>query len=247
MIFDYVDDNTREILEKKGSRVRNMFDRIAPWYDFLNHFLSLGIDRYWREKMIRRLKLQPEHHVLDMATGTGDLAITLVRNSGCSVTGMDVSEKMMTIAERKVREKGLQHKISFLPGAAEHIPFESGKFDVVVVAFGVRNFTNLDQGLKEMLRVLKPGGQLAILEFSKPVWQPLKAVYSFYLFHVLPLAGRIFSGDKYAYTYLPVSIKAFPQREVFLQIMQNCGYEVTWYNTYTGGIVTAYYGKKPVK
>lgn len=224
-----------------------MFDRIAVWYDFLNHFLSLGIDRRWRKKMIRRLNILPGDHVLDVATGTGDLAITLVGSTGCRVTGLDVSEKMMEIAEKKTAKKGLQGKISFHTGAAEYIPFETETFDAAVVAFGVRNFTSLEQGLKEMLRVLKPGGQLAVLEFSKPVRQPMKGLYSFYLFHVLPLAGRIFSGDKQAYSYLPASIKAFPQREAFLNILQGCGFVETHYQTYTGGIVAAYYGKKSAK
>ena len=224
-----------------------MFDRIAVWYDFLNHFLSLGIDRRWRKKLIRHLNIQSGDHVLDMATGTGDLAITLAKSTGCRVTGLDVSEKMMDIAEKKTRKKGLQGKINFHTGAAEQIPFETETFDAAVVAFGVRNFTSLEQGLQEMYRVLKSGGQLAVLEFAQPVRQPMKGLYSFYLFHVLPLAGRIFSGDKQAYSYLPASIQVFPQREAFLNILQGCSFEETHYQPYTGGIVAAYYGKKPAK
>ncbi len=242
-----MDENTREILEHKGSHVKNMFDRIAGWYDFLNHFLSLGTDRRWRKKLIRPLQLSQDDHVLDMATGTGDLAITLVKKTGCRVTGMDVSEKMMAVGRKKTERKNLSERIVFVSGAAEEIPFQAGTFDAATVAFGVRNFTSLERGLEEMLRVLKPGGSLAVLEFSKPAKQPLKGMYSFYLFRVLPLAGKIFSGDKYAYSYLPASIKAFPQRESFLDILKRCGYETVYYKTYTGGIVAAYYGKKPVK
>ncbi len=242
-----MDDNTRVILEKKGNHVKSMFDRIASWYDFLNHFLSLGTDRRWRRKLVRHLDLLPEHHVLDMATGTGDLAITLVNKKGCRVTGMDVSERMMKKGEKKIRKRNMQENIRFVRGAAEQIPFDTETFDAVTVAFGVRNFTQLEQGLTEMLRVLKPGGQLAVLEFSKPAWQPMKAIYSFYLFHILPWAGHILSGDRYAYSYLPASIKTFPQREFFLEILRKCGYESVSYFTYTGGIVAVYYGKKPAK
>ena len=224
-----------------------MFDRIALWYDFLNHFFSLGIDRRWRKKIIRQLHLLPEYHVLDMATGTGDLAITLLKEAGCSVTGIDVSEKMMEIGKNKIRKKGIHEKIEFVIGSAEQIPFDDSTFDVATVAFGVRNFTDLNKGLIEMLRVLRPGGQIAILEFSRPARQPMKALYSFYLFHVLPLAGHILSGDKQAYSYLPASIKAFPQRENFLEILDRCGYEETTYVSFSGGIVAAYYGKKPGK
>jgi demethylmenaquinone methyltransferase/2-methoxy-6-polyprenyl-1,4-benzoquinol methylase len=239
-----VDDKTREILDQKGTHVKSMFDRIAGWYDFLNHFLSLGIDRRWRKKLIRTLAPQQGYHILDVATGTGDLAFTILRRCDCQVTGMDVSEEMMAVGRRKAERKGMGEDIRFLTGKAEEIPFEENRFDAVTVAFGVRNYTDLKQGLKEMSRVLRPGGTVAILEFSKPSWQPLKTLYSLYLFHLLPLAGKLFSGDRYAYTYLPESIRQFPQREDFLEIMAQCGFEDCYYHTYTGGIVAAYFGKK---
>jgi demethylmenaquinone methyltransferase/2-methoxy-6-polyprenyl-1,4-benzoquinol methylase len=239
-----VDDTTREILDHKGTHVKSMFDRIAGWYDFLNHFLSLGIDRRWRKKLIRTLAPRQGDHILDVATGTGDLAFTILRRCDCRVTGMDVSEEMMAVGRKKTKKKGLEKDLRFVSGKAEEIPFEEKTFDAVTVAFGVRNFTDLEQGLKEMHRVLRPGGTVAILEFSKPARQPLKALYSLYLFHLLPWAGRLFSGDRYAYTYLPESIRQFPQREDFLKIMAQCGYEDRFYQTYTGGIVAAYFGKK---
>ncbi len=238
------DDKTQEILEKKGAHVQNMFDRIAGWYDFLNHFLSLGIDRRWRKKLIRAAGLKDGDHVLDVATGTGDLALSVLKACDCRVTGMDVSEKMMEAGRKKMRKKGREGSVRFIAGRAEEIPFEDNTFDAVTVAFGVRNYTDLEQGLKEMLRVLRPGGITAILEFSKPARQPLKALYSFYLFHLLPWAGKLFSGDKYAYTYLPASIKKFPQREDFLEILERCGFSGCRYETYTGGIVAAYFGEK---
>ena len=240
-----MDDNTRVILVKKGSHVRKMFDRIALWYDFLNHFLSLGTDRRWRKKMLRQMDLNADSYVLDMATGTGDMAVTLVKKTGCRVTGLDVSEKMMAVGVEKVHKKKLGGNIHFVTGAAEKIPFPDHTFDVVTVAFGVRNFTDLEQGLREMLRVLKPAGRLAVLEFSQPEKQPLKVLYFFYLFHLLPLAGRIFSGDRQAYSYLPASIKAFPQRDSFVGILRRCGYKNTFFKTYNGGIVSAYFGEKP--
>ncbi len=239
-----LDDGTQKILEEKGSHVRSMFDRIAGWYDFLNHFLSLGIDRRWRRRLVRRLPLRDGMEVLDVATGTGDLAFTLLRRCRCRVTGMDVSREMMRVGEKKARRRGLTERVRFVEGAAEVLPFADESFDVVTVAFGVRNFTALERGLREMLRVLRPGGTAAILEFSRPRRQPLKALYGLYLYHLLPLAGRIFSGDPHAYTYLPESIRRFPQREELTAIMEKCGFTHCTYTTFTGGIVSAYYGKK---
>ena len=239
-----VEDKTREILENKGTHVKNMFDRIAGWYDFLNHFLSLGVDRRWRKKLIRTLDPQPGDHILDVATGTGDLAFTILKRCDCRVTGMDVSEEMMAVGRKKAKKRGVEERIRFVAGKAEEMPFDDDSFGAVTVAFGVRNYTDLEQGLKEMFRVLRPGGRVAILEFSKPSRQPLKALYSFYLFHLLPWAGKLFSGDHTAYTYLPESIRLFPQREDFLKIMERCGFDACSYHTYTGGIVSAYFGKK---
>ncbi len=221
-----------------------MFDRIAGWYDFLNHFLSLGIDRRWRRKLIRAAGLKEGGHVLDVATGTGDLALTVLKACDCRVTGMDVSEKMMEEGRKKMKRRGCEQSVRFVTGKAEEMPFEDHTFDAVTVAFGVRNYTDLEQGLREMLRVLRPGGTTAILEFSRPARQPLKTLYSFYLFRLLPWAGRLLSGDSYAYTYLPASIKKFPQREEFLKIMEKCGFINCRYETYTGGIVAAYFGEK---
>jgi len=239
-----LDGGTEKILARKGSHVQRMFDRIAGWYDFLNHFLSLGIDRRWRRRLVRALPLRDGMEVLDVATGTGDLAFTLLRRCDCRVTGMDVSREMMRVGEKKARKKGGAGAVTFVEGAAEAMPFEEARFDIVTVAFGVRNFTDLEQGLREMWRVLRPGGTAAILEFSRPARQPLKALYGLYLYHLLPLAGQIFSGDRHAYTYLPESIRRFPQREAFTAIMERCGFRHCSYRTFTGGIVSAYTGIK---
>ncbi|NOY37845.1 MAG: bifunctional demethylmenaquinone methyltransferase/2-methoxy-6-polyprenyl-1,4-benzoquinol methylase UbiE [Chlorobi bacterium] len=238
---------TGEILNNKGQHIGHMFDRIARRYDFLNHLLSMGIDRYWRRITIRELSGTSPEHVLDVATGTGDLAIALSRKLGCKVTGVDVSVNMMAYGEKKIARRKLTGKITFVKGVAEALAFDANTFDASTVAFGVRNFGDLEKGLKEILRVLKPGCPLAVLEFSMPRNRLLRGCYTFYLFHILPLAGKIISGDRQAYAYLPASIKTFPKGDDFAHIMQQVGYEDVWFRPLSYGIVTLYLGIKKIK
>lgn len=233
------------ILSDKGNQVGSMFDRIARRYDFLNHFLSLGIDRSWRRKVIHHLRPFSPGHVIDVATGTGDLAIAVHKQLKCIVTGVDVSENMMRIGAQKVKRKKLQERITFTAGKAEDLPFGEASFDAATVAFGVRNFGDLDRGLQEMLRVLKPGGPLVILEFSLPKNTILRKIYEFYLYRLLPLTGKLISGDPAAYNYLPESIKTFPKDDDFLQRMGKAGFEQLSWRPLTGGIVSLYTGQKP--
>lgn len=233
-----------DILNDKGSHVGDMFDRIARRYDFLNHFLSGGIDRRWRKRLIHVLRRNKPEEILDVATGTGDLAIALARDLGCQVTGADISTRMMHYGRKKVEYKKLTDKIRFVEGAAEVLPFGDSSFDAVTVAFGVRNFGNLEKGLSEILRVLKPGGVLAVLEFSLPTGRLFRWIYLIYIRHVLPRIGKLISGDATAYTYLPKSIQSFPRDEEFTKLLQRVGYENTSWAPLTGGVVSLYLGCK---
>ena len=170
-----------------------MFDNIAGNYDFLNHFLSMGIDIYWRKKLVKRLTKQAPKNILDVATGTGDLAIAMLKATPDKITGIDISNGMLEIGRKKIKEKGLEDKISLQQADSENLPFEDNDFDAVCVSFGARNFENLEKGLSEMFRVLKPGGKLYILEFSQPDIFPFKQIYQFYFRYILPLLGKIIS------------------------------------------------------
>lgn len=228
----------------KKEQVRRMFNDIAPRYDFLNHFLSMGIDRCWRKKLVRMLKKRSPESILDVATGTGDLAIAALRTGAKRITGVDISVQMLEAGRKKLLAKNIDSKITLLEGDSEALPFDAGTFDAVIVAFGVRNFGDLEQGLREMSRVIKPGGAVFILEFSKPRAFPVKQLYNFYFHYILPFFGRLVSKHSQAYTYLPDSVAVFPDGINFLDKMQRCGYNHVKQRRLSLGIATIYSGDK---
>jgi demethylmenaquinone methyltransferase/2-methoxy-6-polyprenyl-1,4-benzoquinol methylase len=230
-------------LDKRG-QVEQMFNSIAHRYDFLNHFLSLGIDIYWRKKAIALLKKENPQLLLDVATGTADFAITALRSGAQKVIGIDISENMLAFGRIKLKEKGLNDYIELIHGDSENLPFKDNFFDAITVSFGVRNFQHLEKGLTEMARVLKPGGRLVVLEFSKPQKFPIKQLYNFYFKHILPIIGNIVSKDNAAYTYLPESVNQFPEGPKFIQILQHSGYSQTKCIPLTFGICSIYTGIK---
>lgn len=226
----------------KKQQVMQMFDNIAHRYDFLNRFLSLGIDQGWRKKAIRILAQHQPKKILDVATGTADFAIATLKLNPEEVIGVDISEGMLEIGRKKIAEKGIEN-IRLETGDSEDLQFEDNTFDAVLVAFGVRNFENLEKGLSEINRVLKPGGLAMILEFSKPKGL-FKILYNFYFNAILPLWGKIFSGDNAAYTYLPESVKAFPEGEEFKAILHKLKYQKVEDKRLTFGICSIYTGIK---
>ncbi len=225
--------------ESKKTQVEQMFDSISPKYDFLNHALSLGIDKSWRRKTIDTLKVINPKKILDVATGTGDLAIEALRLNPDKIIGIDISEGMLAIGNEKLVRAGIT-KIELEKGDSENINYGDNEFDAVTVAFGVRNFENLTKGLKEMYRVLRTGGKVAILEFSKPESFPFKQGYNFYFNNILPLIGKLFSKNNKAYTYLPQSVHAFPDGNNFIKIMTKCGYLDCKEKRFMFGICTLY-------
>lgn len=230
--------------DSKKEQVATMFNNIAPKYDFLNHFLSLGIDILWRKKAIRQLRsLQPKI-MLDIATGTGDFAIEALSLQPEKIIGIDISEGMLQFGREKMKQKKLDHIIDLQKGDSENLKFDAAHFDASIVAFGVRNFENLEKGLTEICRVIKPGGKLVVLEFSKPRRFPVKQFYSFYSSQILPRIGRLFSKDKSAYTYLPESVAAFPDGEDFLMILKKCGFKQANAISLTFGIASIYVAQK---
>jgi demethylmenaquinone methyltransferase / 2-methoxy-6-polyprenyl-1,4-benzoquinol methylase len=228
----------------KKEQVAIMFDNISQHYDFLNHFLSLGIDIRWRKKAIRLLKDYRPKRILDIATGTGDFAIEALKLNPDLVTGIDISEGMLDKGREKLKRMSLENKISLMYGDSENLQFEDNKFDAIIVAFGVRNFQNLYQGLSEMLRVLNSGGAVVILEFSKPQKFPFKQVYEFYFKNILPFIGKKISKDQSAYTYLPESVQAFPERNDFLTLLEKAGFIKTKCLPLTFGISSVYLAEK---
>lgn len=228
----------------KKQQVAKMFDSISGNYDFLNHFLSLGIDIRWRKKAIRQLQPHQPKYILDVATGTGDFAIEALALKPKKITGIDISEGMLDQGRKKMKVKGYADVIDMVNGDSENLPFEENKFDAVIVAFGVRNFEDLPRGLAEMRRVLKPGGQVVILEFSKPRAFPFKQLYYFYFRYMLPTVGRWISKDPAAYTYLPESVRAFPDGSDFTGIMDRIGFKETTCKPLTFGISSLYIGTK---
>ena len=240
---------------KQKERVRQMFDRIAPTYDKLNHTLSLGIDRRWRRKAVDALGkyLCPPPHggdrggplLLDIATGTGDFAMLLAeRIKPQHIIGADISEGMMAIGQEKVKEAGLQDVISFQKEDCTKLSFPDGSFDAVTSAYGVRNFENLDKGLREMQRVLRPGGHLLIVELTPPPRFPMKQLFWLYAHVMMPLIGRLISHDNSAYTYLPASMEAFPQAEQMEGILREAGFNRVEWKRFTFGISTMYLAEK---
>ena len=221
-----------------------MFNNIAGKYDFLNHFLSAGIDIIWRKKAVSLLKPEQPKMVLDIATGTADFAIETLSINPEKIIGVDISEGMLAVGREKLLKKGLANKIELHYGDSENLPFEDNTFDAITVAFGVRNFENLKKGLSEMNRVLKPGGTAVVLEFSKPRSFPMKQLYQFYFKNILPVVGKIVSKDNAAYTYLPESVQAFPDGQDFLSIFEEVGFKNTKWHSLTFGISSIYTGKK---
>jgi demethylmenaquinone methyltransferase/2-methoxy-6-polyprenyl-1,4-benzoquinol methylase len=233
--------------EEEGSKkqqVARMFDNISGNYDFLNHLLSLSIDKGWRRKVVKVVKQEKPQLVLDVATGTADLAIALAKTNPDKIIGIDISNGMLEVGRKKIAKKGLTQLITLEQADSEDLPFADAHFDAITVAFGVRNFENLEKGLTEMHRVLKPGGKLLVLEFSQPQNFPFKQIYNFYFKNILPGLGKLISKDSSAYTYLPESVGAFPYGKKFTTIMEKVGYAKTRLQPVTFGVATIYEGVK---
>ncbi|SEK74408.1 bifunctional demethylmenaquinone methyltransferase/2-methoxy-6-polyprenyl-1,4-benzoquinol methylase UbiE [Parapedobacter koreensis] len=231
--------------DDKKQQVADMFNNISGTYDFLNHFLSFGIDVIWRKKAIRALKTIQPQQLLDVATGTGDFALEALKTlKPANVIGVDISQGMLDIAKDKIIKKGLENQFKVLLGDSENLPFADNTFDAVTVAFGVRNFEHLEKGLADICRVLQPGGKAVVLEFSKPKSFPVKQLYNFYSRRVLPLIGMAFSKDSRAYTYLPESVAQFPDGKDFTDILRQVGFSQTECRPQTFGICTIYIGTK---
>jgi demethylmenaquinone methyltransferase/2-methoxy-6-polyprenyl-1,4-benzoquinol methylase len=228
----------------KKEQVEQMFDNIAHRYDFVNNFLSLGIDILWRKKAIRLLSKYKPKSILDIATGTGEFAIEALTLHPEKITGVDISEGMLQKGREKLLRKGLGTKIELIRGDSEKLPFADKQYDAVTVGFGVRNFEDLQKGLADIYRVLNNGGTLVILEFSKPRSFPVKQLYNFYFKRVCPLVGRIFSRDASAYTYLYDSVQAFPDGDDFTNILKATGFKDTETHPVSGAIATIYLAKK---
>ncbi|MFC2530794.1 bifunctional demethylmenaquinone methyltransferase/2-methoxy-6-polyprenyl-1,4-benzoquinol methylase UbiE [Segatella oris] len=230
---------------EKGKLVEEMFDNIAPTYDTLNHRLSWDIDKGWRKKAIRQLLPFQPKTILDIATGTGDFAILSAKELRPQrMIGIDISEGMMKIGQKKVEAEGLQHIVSFKKDDCTHLSFDDNSFDAVTAAFGIRNFQNLDQGLSEMYRVLKPNGHLSIVELTTPVSFPMKQLFKLYSHTILPVYGKLISKDTSAYSYLTKTIEAFPQGEVMLDILRKAGFKNASFKRLTFGICTMYFATK---
>jgi demethylmenaquinone methyltransferase/2-methoxy-6-polyprenyl-1,4-benzoquinol methylase len=224
--------------------VRSLFNAIAYRYDLLNHLLSGGIDLYWRRKAVEHLRPDAPRTILDVATGTGDFALAALRLDPARVVGVDIAENMIAIGREKLRRHGAQDRVTFELGDAERLAFKDGTFDAAIVAFGVRNFENLNQGLREMRRVLNPGGRVVILEFSRPQAAPFRQIYLAYFRTILPLIGRLVSGHTGAYTYLPDTVMRFPEGPAFLEQLRASGFDDLREERLTFGIATMYSGRR---
>ncbi|WP_298271038.1 bifunctional demethylmenaquinone methyltransferase/2-methoxy-6-polyprenyl-1,4-benzoquinol methylase UbiE [Geobacter sp.] len=235
-------------LSEKGERIREMFSDIAPRYDFLNRLLSFGIDRRWRKVAVRLVRWTEGGRVLDVATGTGDVALEIARQTppSVSIVGIDFSEGMVALGREKVAHSPHADRITMEIAPCEAIPFPDGTFDSVTIAFGIRNVVDRRQGLSEMLRILKPGGRAVILEFSTPRSLLFKKIYYFYFLRILPVIGGLFSRFS-AYKYLPDSVLEFPSQKEFVSLMASVGFRNTAYRDLTFGIATVYTGEKTVK
>lgn len=230
--------------QSKKNQVEEMFNNISPRYDLLNHLLSANIDKLWRRNTIKKLQPYQPKLILDIATGTGDFAIAATKIEGASVVGIDISDGMLEVGRRKIRKKKLTDKIELLKADSENLPFDNDKFDAVIVGFGVRNFETLKKGLTEINRVLKPGGVFYVLEFSKPDSSPFKQLYQFYFTRILPLIGRMVSKSSNAYTYLPESVREFPDGDKFLTILAEVGFTKNKCFKQTFGIASIYEAHK---
>jgi demethylmenaquinone methyltransferase / 2-methoxy-6-polyprenyl-1,4-benzoquinol methylase len=230
--------------DSKRLQVETMFDNIAPKYDFLNHTLSAGIDVLWRRKAIKILKTKNPKTILDIATGTADFAIEANVLNPDKIVGVDISEGMLNVGREKIISKKLQHRIVLENGDSEQLKYATDSFDAITCSFGVRNFENLQLGLTEMQRVLKPNGTLVIIEFAQPEAFPIKQLYNFYFKRILPTIGKLISKDTAAYTYLPDSVKAFPYGAEFVSILNNLGYKNSEAISLTFGIANIYVATK---
>lgn len=232
----------------KTGQVREMFDNIAPAYDFMNRAMTLGVDKRWRKIMVNTLARHGAESILDVATGTGDVAIQIARTlPGCILTGIDLSEKMIEVGRKKISQAGLSDKITLMQGDCLDLPMPDSSFDAVTVAYGVRNFSNLAKGYREMARVLRPGGMLAVLELSTPQSSVIRPLYNIYTKCIIPTVGRMVSKDSDAYTYLPKSIAAVPQGEDMLNLMREAGLTDAHCRRFTFGVCSLYTAVKPEK
>lgn len=228
----------------KKEQVADMFNNISGKYDFLNHFLSMGIDKGWRKKAIAEVgKVNPQT-ILDVATGTADLAIVASKLNPQKIVGIDIAAQMLEVGRKKIEDLKLTPVITLQEGDSEALPFADNSFDAVTCAYGVRNFENLEAGLTEMCRVMRPGGKVAILEFSNPQQFPIKQVYGFYAKYILPALGKLVSKHSNAYTYLPESVRVFPEGKVFCDTLLRCGYKEAKARPLTFGITTLYTATK---
>ena len=230
--------------QSKKEEVAQMFNNISANYDFLNHFLSLGIDHLWRKRAVKQLQKSQPKVLLDLATGTGDFAIACLKLKPEKIIGMDISSGMLEVGKQKMKKRAFDDIIDMQLGDSENMPFAEHTFDAITVGFGVRNYENLEKGLGEMLRVLKPGGQAVILEFSKPKAFPIKQLFGFYSKVLIPLFGKYISKDERAYTYLPESVAAFPEGAAFVAVLQKVGYQTLEPIRLSGGIASIYIGTK---
>lgn len=231
--------------QSKKEQVEEMFDNISPRYDLLNHLLSVNIDKVWRKRAINKLKLYNPGSVLDIATGTGDFAIAAAKIKNVKITGVDISEGMLAVGQKKIEKRGFSQVIDLQKADSESLPFYKNSFDAAIAGFGVRNFEILKKGLAEILRVLKPGGVFIVLEFSKPRRSPFKQLYYFYFKKILPLVGRLVSKDHRAYTYLPESVNEFPDGEDFTRILESVGFVNGKCFPQSFGIASIYEAQKP--
>jgi demethylmenaquinone methyltransferase/2-methoxy-6-polyprenyl-1,4-benzoquinol methylase len=234
----------KESDKSKKEQVADMFDNISHRYDFLNHFLSFGIDKSWRRKAVKMIASVNPKKILDIATGTGDFAIASLKLKPTEIIGVDISNGMLDMGREKMKKKGYDNIITLTYGDSESMPFETDTFDAITVGFGVRNFENLEKGLGEMLRVLKPGGKAAVLEFSKPRKFPIKQSFKFYSKYIIPKLGKSISKDEAAYAYLPESVEAFPEGQAFVDILTKVGFKNIIRKEVSGGIATIYLGEK---
>lgn len=230
--------------DPKKVQVAKMFDNIAGSYDFLNHFFSLGIDKLWRKKAVNLLHEVAPKKILDVATGTGDFAFEALTLNPDKIIGIDISAGMLEVGRKKIETRKQNAKMEFVLGDSENLPFDDDQFDAITVGFGVRNFANLLNGLGEMRRVLRPGGKLVVLEFSKPKRFPMKQLYFTYFRFVMPVVGKIISKDKSAYTYLPESVMAFPEGKDFEVKLASVGFKQIETSPVTGGIASIYAARK---
>lgn len=229
----------------KKEQVAQMFNGISLRYDFLNRFLSAGIDVRWRKKALATLAGKPIRHMLDVATGTADLAILALKKLNPEqITGIDISEGMLSVGREKIKKGGWDNQIRLITGDSEAIPFPDQTFDAVTVSFGVRNFENLEQGLREIRRVLTPGGRLVVLEFSRPTAVPVRWAYTFYMKYLTPLLGKVFSGSREAYSYLDRSIRHFPEGQAFCDVLALTGYQNIGCRRLSFGICSIYTAEK---